>query len=359
MSPQVNLPSSPLNITQQLEPAVVILLPFDPKIMAKAKIEERLRQLVANAGQLLQEQASRQDAKQLILQMEALIKHLDYNAYHQSLALFATPYSGKISYWAMSVPETLAVGNDFSLRQALQQRKEERQYLLLTIGQHHGGIYLGNELKLSRLVANSPASTNAVSDTSLPQDPESLRKETIRQAVRHIDNALTILRKAYQLPLVVAASAEYLDAFKEISPNAKAAAALIQNSATDSERELKQVLQSFLADWQTMKERDVQQQLEAALQSGKLAVSMTEVWAAANGRRGKLLVAEEDYIFPAYLDKADSVIYADAIPINQNARRIADAVEDAMIKVLNDGGQVALVRKGILTDYLHVALICH
>ncbi|WP_132052944.1 baeRF3 domain-containing protein [Pseudocnuella soli] len=335
------------------EVVLSLLIPFEPKITSKEKIEANLRQMAARAAEQLQNQSLAPEVVgQMMMHLQVALAGVEYNNQKKSLAIKVTPQGVKLHYWNMPVQETIVVGNSFAVRQLAARKRTEKAYLLLAIGEHFGGIYLGNGPRLSRLVANSPSSDGA---TAFDPSPSA----AIQRAVKHLDNALSILRRSYRYPVFVIAPGPYLNCFKELSPNAETAAALIEANPHGNDARLQQLMVPYLADWQTLTEKALVRQLDEALQKGKLAVGITECWTAAFEKKGQKLVVEEDYVFPAYLDQKNGVLYADAIPMNKDARKSTDAVDVLIEKVLADGGKVYLVRPGVLSGHLHVALSCY
>lgn len=345
-----------ISVTQQ-ELVVSLLLPFEHHTQSKKNIEAAIRRLTAQAEELLLQQTSRQVMREVLLQVKVLFDQLDYGAIAKSVALWATPSKGKLVYWQMPVVEAVVLGQHFDVRQLLPFRKEEKQYLLLVMGDHFAGIYQGKEKQLSRLVANAPVSVGRGIDPAL--DAAQQKQVVLQRSVKHFDDALSILQRAYKLPVFIVAPVAHLAQFRKQSRSAAGATALVEVSATINERELQAVVAPYLANWQQLKTAKLMMQLEDALLAGKLAVGIGEVWTAANQKRGRLLVVEADYTYPAYIDNQGGVLYADTIPLNQTNRQTRDAVSDAISCVLAGGGTVEIVENGTLADYLHTALICY
>jgi hypothetical protein len=354
MTSKLQANNSTLAVTGNEEVVLSLLIPFEPKITSKEKIEANLRKVVAKADEQLHSRSlPPEQVSQMMMHLQVALAGVEYNNQKKSLAIMVTPQGAKLQYWNMPVQETILVGPSFAVRQLAARRHTEKEYLLLAIGEHFGGIYLGNGPRISRLVANSPSSEAGTT----PIDPSP--GAAIHRAVKHLDNALSILRRSYRYPVFVIAPGAYLGCFKEISPNAASAAALIEANPHGNDARLQQLMVPYLADWQSLTEKALVRQLDEALQKGKLAVGITECWPAAFEKKGQMLVVEEDYVFPAYLDQKNGVLYADAIPMNKDARKTTDAVEVIMEKVLADGGKVELVRSGVLSGFLHVTLTCY
>ena len=83
---------------------------------------------------------------------------------------------------------------------------------------------------------------------------------------------------------------------------------------------------------------------------------INQVWKAASEKRGRLLVVEKNFIFPAQHGSSPDVIYNND-DLVQKPFYIKDAVDDIIEKVLASGGDVEFVDEGILKDFSKIALI--
>lgn len=359
MTPNLSSQEPLLLQTAQQALSVSVLLPFEPRSNSKKNIEASMRRLMEQMENQLLQQVSRQQTRQICGQLKQLFDQLDYSAASKSVAFWVSAERGKMFYWNIAVEEAVVISEDFDARRLLAFKKEEKQYLLLVMANHFAGIYLGNGRNLSRLVANAPVSASGGKGIDPTADATQQQHIDLQRSVKHFDNALSILLRAYTLPVFIAAPAAHLACFEQISRNASNATALITIPASINEFGLKQVMASYISNWQTLKEKRLLAQLEQSLQMGKLAVGVSEVWKAAHQKRGKLLLVEEDYTYPAYLNTFDGILYTDAIPLNESGRQTKDAVSDAIEQVLASGGKVEIVGNGVLSDYLHVTMICY
>ena len=85
---------------------------------------------------------------------------------------------------------------------------------------------------------------------------------------------------------------------------------------------------------------------------------MQEVWKQASAKKGRLLVVEKNYMYPARQGKnKDSIHPMDDSPTNEFY--IKDAVDDVIEKVLANGGDVEFVNEGVLDAYSRIALVLY
>ena len=90
----------------------------------------------------------------------------------------------------------------------------------------------------------------------------------------------------------------------------------------------------------------------------KLAIGIKEVWEIAAQKRGKLLVVEMNYTYPAQQGTKEEIIFKQEEKM-KNAFFIKDAVDDVIEKVLASGGDVEFVQEGLLKEHHRIVLIEH
>ena len=173
----------------------------------------------------------------------------------------------------------------------------------------------------------------------------------------HTDNGLSLLLNAYKLPLFVMGTTKTLGHFKSITHNSKHVIDYIPgNFEEKTEDEFHSTMTPYLNNWKIVLQKRVKNQIEDAMDHKKLAVGIQEVWKAASQKRGRLLIVEKNYIYPAQLGSSlENISKKDDVV--KNTFYIKDAVDDIIEKVLSSGGDVEFVDEGILKDYNKIALI--
>jgi hypothetical protein len=83
---------------------------------------------------------------------------------------------------------------------------------------------------------------------------------------------------------------------------------------------------------------------------------MKDVWREAINQKGRLLIVEKNYMYPAQHGGSEDVIYEAVEPYSRFSY-IKDAVDDVIAKVLENGGDVEFVDEGTLKDYHNIALV--
>jgi len=145
--------------------------------------------------------------------------------------------------------------------------------------------------------------------------------------------------------------------FKALTKNEKSIVSYIHGNYEEaSEAVLGKALKPYIDDWKKVKMEDLHHQIEKAADAGKLSKGMIEVWKSASNRMGRLLIVEKDFVYTAEQGASEEVIYKPGLPYNKFSY-IKDAVDDVIEKVLEHGGDVEFVDKGMLSEYGHIALI--
>jgi hypothetical protein len=120
--------------------------------------------------------------------------------------------------------------------------------------------------------------------------------------------------------------------------------------------QLKVLLEPHVADWKQVIQKDILNQLQNAAGKKKLAIGMRNVWREATNRKGSLLVVEKNYMYAAEHGSKEDEIHRAGKTLNSFSSH-KDAVDDAIEKVLENGGDVEFTDEGLLEEYDHIALI--
>jgi hypothetical protein len=96
-------------------------------------------------------------------------------------------------------------------------------------------------------------------------------------------------------------------------------------------------------------------ELDKAVSERKFASGVGEVWRLANEGRGRLLLVEEDFHYPARLDESGThLVPADD---HEAADVMDDAVDEIIEMVMSKQGQVVFVDNGSLDAHQRIALV--
>jgi len=343
-------------------PAVSIILPFEPKMNLKSELMYALK---VAADKVKREMARKYPADMCVLVMQklrALISNLNFNTHKKSIAIYVSPLFEKILYLDISVEERVIVDDTFEIRDLVYSKKQLHKYLVLLLSGKESRIYLGNSSTFVRIVSNVAGSINAY----IHDAPERVsnfsgiaeRKQVLMDKFLHqIDNNLDLVLNAYHLPLFVMGTKRISGHFRKLTKHASAVIEYVHGNYDEtSVDQVKKKLEPFVTDWKKVRQKDLLNQLYEAFGEHKLAVGMKEVWRDAMNQKGRLLVVEKNYMYPAVHGSREDVIYKAVEPFNKFSY-IKDAVDQVIEQVLENGGDVEFVDDGGLEKFGKVALI--
>lgn len=345
-------------------PCISIIMPFEPKMSAKAEITQQLNFAVDKVQREIKENYPDDIARLVIGKLKNIIRNLNFSTFKKSIAIYVSPVFEKVLYLDIPVQQKILVDGSFEIRDLLFSKKELQQYLVLILSGKWSKVYQGNSSSFKKVKSNVPDHIAAFRNDPPGRvanfsDPSYKKQVLLKKFIQHTDEGLSFLLQAYPFPVFVMGTSKLLGYFKAITRNDKNIAGYIPGNYTESdETKLSETLKPYLDNWKKVKMDSLRHQMEKAADSGKLAVGIQDVWKQASEHRGRLLIVEKNFICSAQQGGKEDVIYMPVEPYNKFSY-IKDAVDDVIEKVLEDGGDVEFVEEGLLNDYQHISLIQH
>lgn len=360
------LPTEIHEITESIHyrPCISIIMPFEPKMGAKAEITQQLKFAVDKVEREIRENYREEIARLVIQKLKNIIRNLNFSTFKKSIAIYVSPVFEKVLYLDIPVQEKILVDGSFEIRDLLYSKKEMQQYLVLILSGKWSKVYLGNSSSFRKVKSNVPdhiaAFRNDTPEIVANFSDASYKKEVLlKKFIQHTDQGLSFLLQSYPFPVFVMGTKKMLGYFKAITKNAKNIGGYIHGNYTESKEEkLSHTLKPYLDNWKKVKLDDLRHQMEKAADAGKLALGIRDVWKQASQHRGRLLIIEKNFMCPAQQGAREDVIFMPAEPYNKFSY-IKDTVDDIIEKVLEDGGDVEFVEDGVLSEYQQISLIQH
>ncbi len=343
-------------------PSVSIIMPFEPKMSLKKDLllslklalnkveEEILKNYPADMGVLVMHK------------LQSITSDLNFNTHKKSIAIYVSPVFQKVLYLDLLVQEKIKVDDSFEIRELVYSKLQTYKYLVLLLCGKSSRIYVGNLQTFVRIISDTSTASFAYENDT----PEGIAifdkinncKEIVEENfLHHIDNTLGIILNAYNLPLFVMGTEKITAHFKKLTKHTKSVNEFINGNFEEATTDvLKNVLVPFIKDWKKVMEKKVINKLEEAASKKKLAIGMKEVWDTATNYKGQLLVVESNYMYAAGQGGIEDIIYTATQPYNKFSY-VKDAVDDIIEKILENGGDVEFVDKGVLQNYQHIALV--
>lgn len=343
-------------------PAVSIILPFEPVMSSKSELQYQLKLAVGKVESELMTDYPADKAMPVIVKLKKLVSGLNYYTRKKALAIFVSPIVEKVFYLDIPVNEKIVIDESFEIRDLVYSKKQLVQYLVLQLSAESSKIYLGDCAKFDLIKSNVPANIHAY-ERDLPEkagnfsDPVAYKEVMLDKFLHHLDQGLTLILKAYPLPVFVMGTEKVLGHFKKLTRNEKSLVRFIPGNYLDaSGTEIREVIKPYIEQWQGVKEQAALLQLEKAMSENRLEYGIKQVWQAAAQKNCRLLLVEKNYMIPAHQGAEPDDISGED-PDRHHPFYIKDAVDDVMEKVLTAGGDIEFVSDGLLKNYGRIALI--
>jgi hypothetical protein len=343
-------------------PAVSIIMPFEPKMNLKTEILHSLK-LAADKVELELQEHYPDELKRLVMdKLNNIFKNLNFSTHKKSIAIYVSPVFEKVLYLDIAVEKKIIVDESFEIRDLVYSKKQMHKYLVLLLSGKESKIYLGNSESFARIVTNTSTSVqdyiNEVPEKVANFSDVSDRREIIMDKfLHHVDNSLHLILQAYHLPLFVAGTERILGHFKKITKHNTSVIEYIHGNYEEATLpELKKILEPHIADWKKVMQKDLLNQIVEAEGKRKLATGIKDVWRESVNHKGRLLLVEKNYMYPAEHESREEIITALSEPYNRFSY-IKDAVDDVIEKVLEGGGDVEFTDEGLLSKYGRIVLI--
>lgn len=347
--------------TAKYLPTVSIIAAFQPQMSSRSEIEYRLKTYLKNVERELLTGYPAEKAMPVILKMRNLLASINYTCFKKSIAIFASPVTEKVFYMDIPVEDKIIANGSFEVRDLVYARKQNNQYLLFVISSTHAKTFLGEGSSLKCIKSNS-IEQSLSSHGEQPEkvsnfsDPDARRQTIADKFLRQMDNGLGLILKSYALPVFLMGVDKTISHFRQITRHASHIVLNISGNYIDSTlAQLGNVLKPYLSDWETLRHQTILQQLEKAMDDGRLAKGIKQVWEAATHKRGRLLVLESG--LNASADDSFPDIAGRLSNLGLSAHHIRSIVDDIIEKTLLSGGDVEFVDSGELKHYQQIALI--
>lgn len=338
------------------QPCISVIMPFNPKMIAKQELAALLNNAYNQVQEELYKRYTAKTAGDLLNKLQQAINNLDYTTHKKSIALYVSTAVQQVYYLDIDVHEKVIVDTSFEIRDIVRNKKEQQEFLLLSISGKHEKIYVGNQENLRKIVSNNIEQVQRGLPEAIANftDANTVEEIKLKKFLQYIDNGLPLIFKGYSFPLFVAGTEKTLGYFKQITKHHPHIAGFIQGSFDDAtETELRKLLELQLKNWKLVKGKYLRTQIKMAQNNLQLAAGIHDVWMQASRRHKQLLIVEKDFYCPAFVTANGETIFRNNN--KQNEVIANDAVDDIMEKVLQHGGDVEFVDD--LKEYNRIALV--
>lgn len=348
--------------TASYVPAISVIMPFEPMMSGKSEPEYKLKKVVQKIETELMSSYPVEKVLPVMHRLQSLLSSLNYTSLKKSIAIFVSPITEKVYYLDIPVEEKVVIDESFELRDLIYSKKQNSQYLVLLLSSDRSTMYRGNCTKFNLIKSNMPEDIHAYENNAPEKvanfsDPDKRKEILIDKFLHHMDEGLSLVLNADDLPVFVLGPEKVLGHFRKITRNAEKLVAFIHGNYNEAtETEIREVLEPYLQNWKKIKQQAVLQLLENARNSGKVSAGIHAVEKAVKQKNTRLLIIEKNFIFPPR-SGSGSEEASKVLPFLNNPFYIKDAVDDIIEKVLQNGGDAEFVENGMLNEYNKIALI--
>lgn len=328
---------------------VAIVMPFNPKMTPRREWESRQKVLLANAERELMSRYPVDIALPVIRNVQLAVKSLNGNTHKSSVAIFIRDGEIHTLYMDIPVEETLIIDTPFAVKDILDYRVDEREFLVLPLSSRNAQIYLSTGEDFRVIKSNTPQNIYAYLNevptrTANYSDPSNRREVMLDKLLRHVDDGLDSVLAAYPRPVFVIGDPRVAGHFKRLTRHGKNIVDYIHHDPTERNMEhWKESLAPYLAEWEKVREAHALRLVEKAADAGKLVVGIQEVAHQARCHNSRLIVVENGFTGTAAPATTDF--------------HLTDPVDQVIWQVLSNGGNVEQVEKDSLKHLGRIALV--
>ena len=343
-------------------PALSITLPTHRSSPENRQDPIRVKSLVKEATNRLLDEFPKREIEPLLNKLDDLEAGLDFQNTQDGLAMYINKDFSRAFYLPITIKERVVVDETFFTRDLVHALNRTTRYWLLALSEKPTRLFEGTREFLTEIKEEGfpLVHTGPGGEAALPGGfgvkKSAYRDEYHRKFFRQVDNLLKPFMADDPLPLVVVGVDRYLSFFNEVTAHRDSIIATLQGSHDKtSEHELGKLV------WPQIKSRllELREQvfldLDKAIGERKTASTVGEVWRMAKEGRGRLLLVEEDFHFPAHVDESGMHITPADDPTAPGV--VDDAVDEIIEQVLDKQGQVIFVENGKLEDHQRIVLI--
>ena len=345
------------------QPAISIIVPMESTgVSPIITLQQKLRVLADQLGRELENKYPEQEYRAVMDRLRSVIATLQPEKHKKGIAIFVSPKFEKVLLLDTQVREKVVVDRFFEIRDLLQHKTLVDKYLVLLLSYRQRMIYHGSTAEFLKIVASVPQSLDA-DDVAYGQKADltalERRKETLMHNFLHqVDLEITELIAREHLPVFVLGAKRVLGHFKKITKNSAGIVAYISGNYNHSGfAQLQKLLEPHLISLKVEHQRQLLAQLDRAADQKKLVVGISQVREAAVNKKGQKLVVENNYVCPVH--PLSAVNGLGDSQDQQAFSSLPDAVEDVIVNVLANGGDVDFTDNNALDKYEHIALVTY
>jgi hypothetical protein len=335
-------------------PSVMITLPFNPKMMDKRSIEHSCNLLIEKAKEAMESRYEKSQVSKVFQKLTHIAKHLEYGTHKISIAILVSPDFERIYYLDFPVTEQVTVDDQFNFRDLVMKKAFNNKFLLLMLSEKRARICLADDDHITPLVIGHPYDNSILSSSV---DSGNLKDEKLDLFFLKTEQSLQNILATYPYPVLLMSNAASVRMFNKLSRNKMSITeTIIGNFDDSSPSHILTQLKKVRIDTRKLREKYYLNRLEEASLNNKLAIGIQECIISTNARNVRLLVVEKGYAVTTFIAPNSKLNEIQGLNSGE-VLVIKDLVDLTIEKVFQAGGEVEIVNDGVLSDYMHIALV--
>jgi uncharacterized protein YejL (UPF0352 family) len=341
-------------------PAVSILLPTIRAGERKKGNRIKTKNLVAKAIVRLQKELGKREADPVVKQLKRAESAVDWKHVEDGLALFASRKVSRVVYLPFKVRSRIQIDQTFASRDLVYALNRRTRYRVVVLSEKPTRLYEANQLALTEVLSGFPMEHQGPGGASrlpggLGVNVSQYRDDAHRAFFRKVIAELERVQAAEDLPLVVVGIERYLAFFHELAPaKLHVVGHLAGNHDKTPPHELGKLVWPVFRAGAARERTEKLAGLQSAVDAGRYASGIAQIWRAAVEKRVGTLLVEKDYHYAADL-AVDGVTLANYT--GEGPRAFDDVVDEAIEHVLAAGGEVFFYDEGTLDTHQQIAAI--
>ncbi len=341
-------------------PALTITMPSHRTFPENKQDAVRLKNLVTQATDRLLKEFGKRDIPGLLHNLDEAVASVDHNMNLDGIALYVNKDIFRVYQLPFTPMERVVVDETFLTRDLVFSLNRSSRYWLLVLSEKPTRLFEGFRDNVVEVREGGfPMEHKGPGGSTALPGGRGVRKSAYRdeyhqQFFRSVNTALTEFISDDPLPLVITGVDKFVSMYKDIS--AFPIEGVIKGSHDrTAAHELGKAAWPLVEKYLSGRRDQLLGELAKAVKDGTVLSTMGDIWPAALQGRGKTLLVEEGFHYPATVDESGMKIEPSENPEAPGV--IDDAVDEIIEAVIAARGDVVFVPDGTLTEHQRMALM--
>ncbi len=353
-----------LLVLQQIRgyPLVTLTLPTHRTAPENQQDPIRVKNLVNQAADRLLSEFKKREVEPILDHLEKAANQIDYRNTLDGLAIYIHPDFFRLFYLPFPLKERVVVEDTFFTRDLIFALNRSQRYWVLALSEKPTRLFEGVRDSLAEIQAEGfpMVHQGPGGEEPLPGGfgvrKSHIRDEYHRKFFRQVDQTLKPLLADDPLPLVVVGVDRYLAFYNEVTAHKELILTTLSgNHDKTSPPELAKLVWPLVELNLNEQRKQSLLVLEKAIGERKVISTVGEIWRYAQEGRGNLLLVEQNFHYPAFLNEVSQTLSPADDPSAPGV--IDDAVDEIIEAVLAHQGKVVFLEDALLAEHGGIALV--